>query len=83
MVTDVELGEPGGEVYRVTREEISVDAVQRVANLNIVLSINMACIPLSRLNITHQKCNISIFEEVFVVSYESTPDCISPRVHAN
>jgi len=47
MVTDAELGEPGGEVYRVTREEISVDAVQRVANLNIVLSINMACIPLS------------------------------------
>jgi hypothetical protein len=36
MVTDVELSESGGEVYRVAREEISVDAVQRVANLHTV-----------------------------------------------
>ena len=36
MVMDVELGESRGEVYRVTREEISVNAVQRVANLHIV-----------------------------------------------
>ena len=36
MVTDIELGESGGEVYRVTREEISVDAVQRVSNLHTV-----------------------------------------------
>jgi len=44
VVTDVELGKSGGEVYRVTREEISVDAVQRVANLLVyrVLSLNMA-----------------------------------------
>ena len=41
MVTDVELGEPGGEVRRVTREEISVDAVQRVANLHTVVTMNM------------------------------------------
>ena len=33
MVTDVKQGESGGEVCRVAREEISVDAVQRVANL--------------------------------------------------
>jgi len=36
MVTDVELGESGGKVSRVTREEISVDAIQRVANLHTV-----------------------------------------------
>ena len=47
MITDVELGESGGEVYRVTREEISVDAVQGVANLHTVKSMNMACTPLS------------------------------------
>jgi hypothetical protein len=43
VVTDVEHGESGGEVCRVTREEISVDAVQRVANLLVqrVLSMNM------------------------------------------
>ena len=44
MVTDVELGESVGEVCRVTREEISVDAVQRVANLLVyeVLSMSKA-----------------------------------------
>jgi len=36
MVTDVELGESGGEVRRVTREEISVNAIQHVINLYIV-----------------------------------------------
>jgi len=36
---DVELGESGGEVYRVTREEISVDAVQRVANLHTIKNV--------------------------------------------
>ena len=33
MVTDVELGESGGEVYRVAREEIPVDAVECVVDL--------------------------------------------------
>ena len=36
MVTDVELGESGGEVCRVAREEIPVDAVQDVVNLYTV-----------------------------------------------
>jgi len=36
VVTDVELVESGGEVCRVTREEISVDAIQDVINLYIV-----------------------------------------------
>ena len=39
MVTDVKLGESVGEVYRVTREEISVDTVQRIANLHTVKSM--------------------------------------------
>ena len=33
MVTDVEPGKSGGEIYRVAREEISVDAIQDVVNL--------------------------------------------------
>ena len=36
MVTDIELVESGGEVYRVAREEISVDAIQHVINLYTV-----------------------------------------------
>ena len=36
VVTDVELGKSGGEVCRVTREEISVDAIQDVINLYAV-----------------------------------------------
>jgi hypothetical protein len=33
MVMDVELGKSGGEICRVTREEISVDAIQHIVNL--------------------------------------------------
>lgn len=33
VVTDIELGESGREIYRVSREEISVDAIQCVFNL--------------------------------------------------
>ena len=47
MVADVELGKSIGEVYRVTREEISVDAVQRVANLHTVVTMNTACTQVS------------------------------------
>ena len=83
MVTDVELSESVGEVYRVTREEISVDAVQRVANLHTVKTMNMTCTQVSWLDITHQKCDVSIFEEVFVMSYERILSCIIPPVHAN
>jgi len=36
VVVNVELGESSGEVYRVTREEISVDTIQRVVNLHTV-----------------------------------------------
>ena len=36
MVTDVELNESGGEVCRVAREEIPVDAVERVVDLHAV-----------------------------------------------
>ena len=36
VVTDVKLSESGGEVYRVTGEEISVDTVQRVVDLHKV-----------------------------------------------
>jgi hypothetical protein len=33
VVTDVKLGESGGEVIRVAREEVSMDAIQHVVNL--------------------------------------------------
>ena len=36
MVLNVELGESGGEIYRVAREEISVDTIQRVVDLPTV-----------------------------------------------
>jgi len=68
VVTDVELGESDGEVCRVTREEISVDAIQDIINL-YSLTNESARILLSWLNISHQKCDVSIFEEVFVVSH--------------
>jgi len=66
VVTDVEMGESGGEVCRVTREEISVDAIQYVINLT-----NWSDrISLLWLKISHQKCDVPIFEEVFVVSHK-------------
>jgi len=37
---NVELGESGGEIYRITREEISVDTIQRVVNLHTVRSMD-------------------------------------------
>jgi hypothetical protein len=36
MVMNVELDESGGEVYRITREEISVDTIQRLVDLHTV-----------------------------------------------
>ena len=41
MVLNVELGESGGEIYRVAREEISVDTIQRVVDLPTVKSMNL------------------------------------------
>jgi len=41
VVTDVELVESGGEVCRVAREEISVDAIQDVINLYTVQPMNL------------------------------------------
>ena len=39
---NVELGESGGEIYRVAREEISVDTIQRVVNLSTIKSMDLA-----------------------------------------
>ena len=36
MIMNVELGESGREIYRVAREEISVDTIQRVVDLHTV-----------------------------------------------
>ena len=69
MVTDFELGKSGGKECRVAREEISVDAIQDVVNL-YSLNDESLRISLPWLNISHQKCDVSIFEEVFVVPHE-------------
>jgi hypothetical protein len=33
VVTDSELSKSGGEVFRVTREEVSMDTIERAVNL--------------------------------------------------
>jgi hypothetical protein len=57
-----------------------VDTVERAINLHTVRPMNLVCTPVSRLNPTHQKGNVSVFEEVSVVSYERiVAGRISPR----
>jgi len=70
VVTDAELVKSGGEVHRVPREEISMDTIEYSINLYTKYPMNPVCTPLSWLRPTYQKRNVSIFEEVFVVSYE-------------
>ena len=70
MITDIEQGKSGGKVYRVAREEISVDAVKCVVNLHAYNLSNESAHDYPRMGTTHQKCDISICKEVFVVSYE-------------
>jgi hypothetical protein len=82
VVTDTELVKSGGEVDRVPRKEISMDTIEDSINLHTISVMNMVCTPLSWLNTTHQKGNISIFEEVFVMSCERIISCTSPLVSA-
>ncbi len=77
MVTDTELVKSGGEVDRVPRKEISMDTIECSINLHTISLMNLMCIPLSWLNPTHQKGNVSVFEEVFVMSCERAISCIS------
>jgi hypothetical protein len=82
VVTDAELVKQGGKADRVPRKEISVDTIKRSINLHTISLINLMCTPLSWLNPTHQKSNVSIFEEVFVMSCERIISCISRLVGA-
>jgi hypothetical protein len=82
VVTDTELVKSGGEVDRVPRKEISMDTIECSINLHTISLINLVCTPLSWLNPTHQKGNVSIFKEVFVMSRERVISCISPLVGA-
>jgi hypothetical protein len=82
VVTDTELVKSGGEVGRVPRKEISMDTIEDSINLHTISLMNPVCTPLSWLNTTHQKGNISIFEEVFVMSSERIISCTSPLVSA-
>jgi len=67
MVTDTELVKSGGKVDRVPRKEISMDTIQCSINLH-TLTDESGLHTFSWLNHTHQECNVSIFEEVFVMS---------------
>ena len=82
MVTDTELLKSGGEVDRVPREEISMDTIECSINLHTISLMNLTCIQLSWVNPTHQKGNVSIFEEVFVMSCKRILSCIGPLVGA-
>jgi hypothetical protein len=82
VVTDTELIKSGGEIDRIAREEISMDTVECSINLHTISLMNLVCTPLSWLNTTHQKGNISIFEEVFVMSCERIISRTSPLVSA-
>jgi hypothetical protein len=77
VVTDTELVKSGGEIDRVPRKEISMDTVECSINLHTNSLMNLVCTPLSLLNPTHQKGNVSIFEEVFVMPFERVISCIS------
>ena len=78
MVTDAEPVKSSGKVNRVSREEISVDTVEHAINLHTVRPVSLVCTAVSWLNPTHQKGNVSVFEEVCVVSYERiVAGCIS------
>jgi hypothetical protein len=82
VVTDTELVKSGGKVDGVPRKEISMDTVECSINLHTNSLMNLVCTPLSWLNPTHQKGNVSIFEEVFVMSCERIISRISPLVGA-
>ncbi len=69
MVADAELVKSGGEVNRVSGEEISVDAVECAINLHSLINESGRHATVMS-DPTHQKGNISIFEEVFMMSYE-------------
>jgi hypothetical protein len=82
VVTDTELVKSGGEIDRIAREEISMDTIEDSINLHTISLMNLVCTPLSWPNPTHQKGNISIFEEVFGMSCERIISRTSPLVSA-
>jgi hypothetical protein len=77
VVTDTELIKSGGKVDRVPGKEISMDAIECSIDLHIISPMSLVCTPLPWLNPTHQKGNVSIFEEVFVMPCERIIGCIS------
>ena len=44
MVTDTELAKSGGEVNRVSREEILMDTIECSINLYTICSVNPVCV---------------------------------------
>ena len=66
VITDVELRKFGGEVDRVPREKISMNTVECTVDL-LRFSVSLAH---NTGRHTHQKCDISILEEKYVVPHE-------------
>ena len=65
MVTDTKLGESSGEVYRIVREQVAMDTEQKAIDLRIVSILKVFAS-----KVTHQKCDISILEEVLAMLYK-------------
>lgn len=69
MITDVELGKSGGEVCRVAREEVSMNAVECAFDLPMHTTYKLTGVT-AIVNITHQEGDIAVHEEVFGMSNE-------------
>jgi hypothetical protein len=72
MVKDAELGKSGRKVFRVTREEISMNAVKRAIDLHTRKPRNQYGVHGTMADnvVAYQKSNISILEEVLLMSYK-------------
>ena len=69
MISDVELGKPGGKIYRVAREEVSMNTVECAFNLRVRTTYKLNGV-ITIVNVTHQEGDIAVHEEVFGMSNE-------------
>jgi hypothetical protein len=65
VIADAELGKFGGEVYRVASKKVPMNTIKRSIDLKHFMrqGIYMAVVR----KITHQECDISIVEKIFVM----------------
>ena len=65
MTTNPELGKSNREVHRIAAEEIKVNTVEKAIDLQLVSKLGV--MPYIT---THQKRDITVFEDVFAMSVE-------------